>query len=456
VLAEALEPRRLLAFAAAEYFPLAGGNTWDYAGVVNDQSASSRVTSIRENGITRFDLSLLPPASSAAPVLGSSRFTVDGAGLKLHHIDAVNADAKASGDVTFSPGIYILNAAANIGDVTHVNEIDAEISVHSRIWGRINGKGSGDGAARFVGVERVNLPDGRFIDALKVTVDVDFKAYTGRWSLSGLTRFTCWLGRGIGIVKIDQTSWFKASWKTYDVTEHASVTAAGTITTSPLIASDTATLTGGVLTVNGTDAADAIALDARDGQVIATRGGVSKSFSDAATTTIDVFAYDGNDLVTIGTGVRGTYVDAGPGNDLVMGGDGADTLTGGAGKDFVNGGAGDDRVAGNGGHDHLIGAAGNDRLYGGNENDLLEGGAGVDRLWAGPGDDVLAGNGSSDKLFGEAGNDILAGGTQADLLDGGDGIDTFAVFDHAADTADGGAGVDLLASSDPDDIIVNL
>jgi Ca2+-binding RTX toxin-like protein len=455
VLLQPLERRRLLAFSAAEYFPLTGGNTWDYAGVVNGHNGVARVSSIHENGETRFDLSQIAPLPAPAPVLGSNRFSLDAAGLKLDHIDVIN-DAHHSGDVTFSPGINLLNATANIGDVMNVDGVQIDLAVHSHAWGRISGKGDASGTARVIGLERVNLSDGRFVDALKVTLNLH---YDGRafkyvlWDLTGSTVCTYWLGPGIGVVKMDQTTWLKGDAQSPGVDASASLAAAGALTASPLIPADTSALVTGVLTVNGTVAADAIAITARDDQIISTRGGVSKSFSVAA---IDVFAGDGNDLVTIGAGVRGSYVDAGPGNDRVIAGDNADTLTGGAGKDFLDGGAGDDRVAGNGGHDHLIGGAGNDRLYGGNENDTLEGAAGVDRIWGGAGDDLLAGNGSSDKLFGEAGNDTLVGGSERDVLDGGDGIDTFLLRDGSIDTANGGAGIDLLASSDPDELLTNM
>ena len=48
------------------------------------------------------------------------------------------------------------------------------------------------------------------------------------------------------------------------------------------------------------------------------------------------------------------------GNDFIFGGDGNDQLIGDAGNDFISGGAGDDMIAGNSGTDILSGGAGSD------------------------------------------------------------------------------------------------
>ena len=67
-------------------------------------------------------------------------------------------------------------------------------------------------------------------------------------------------------------------------------------------------------------------------------------------------------------------------------GDGRDRLIS---IENVNAGSGDDVVIGNRGSNTLNGQAGNDRLYGGRGNDLLIGGGGKDRLWGQGGRDTF-------------------------------------------------------------------
>jgi Ca2+-binding RTX toxin-like protein len=124
----------------------------------------------------------------------------------------------------------------------------------------------------------------------------------------------------------------------------------------------------------------------------------------------------------------GDYIDAGIGNDMVLGSNGADWVEGGAGDDFLWGMAGNDVMNGGDGADIMTGDSGpTPRLDASRHgNDVMDGGAG---------DDVMVGEGGSDVLLGGLGADILLGdqssntdsGVDAyaggDLLDGGDGDD---------------------------------
>lgn len=108
----------------------------------------------------------------------------------------------------------------------------------------------------------------------------------------------------------------------------------------------------------------------------------------AGATIVDRFTYtvtDQNGLTSTATvevtvtGIAdGIRVDAGNGNDNVLGTGGEDQLAGGNGNDVVRGGDGHDRLEGGNGTDSLFGEGGNDWLRGGNGNDLLAGGAGRD------------------------------------------------------------------------------
>jgi Ca2+-binding RTX toxin-like protein len=192
-------------------------------------------------------------------------------------------------------------------------------------------------------------------------------------------------------------------------------------------------------------------------------------------------------------------IDAGTGNDTLLGAGDANGLRGGAGSDSISGAGGNDTLEGEKGDDTLTGGTGDDALIGGDGNDLLSGGAGrdffpggaenpgnntldgggqpgdtvdystvagdvvvdlaaqtstgpgfSDRLIgiavvvAGAGNDTLRGNGVGNELVGGAGNDSLVGLGGADYLEGGDGGDTLL----------GGDGNDYLYGRSGDDSIV--
>lgn len=153
-------------------------------------------------------------------------------------------------------------------------------------------------------------------------------------------------------------------------------------------------------------------------------------------------------------------IDAGFGNDRMVGRGGADWLVGRAGADTLDGGDGNDVLFGGPGADVFLGGAGLDRAnygdsaaglvadlldpsrntglaagdsYAGIENlqgspapDDLGGDAGDNMLNGARGDDRLSGRAGADFLVGAEGNDTLWGGAGGDLLHGGAGQDVFA------------------------------
>jgi len=128
-----------------------------------------------------------------------------------------------------------------------------------------------------------------------------------------------------------------------------------------------------------------------------------------------------------------TYVDGGPGDDIIEGSlttaasTAAVTAASGScevechlevGSQTFEGGAGDDIVYGDRGNDILRGNAGDDRLYGGIGDDRLEGG---------PGNDWLSGGFGSDTIDGQEGDDFVRGdGTIDHIFDTGGGFDTLS------------------------------
>jgi hypothetical protein len=135
------------------------------------------------------------------------------------------------------------------------------------------------------------------------------------------------------------------------------------------------TLENGVLTVNGTNADDRIALRLQAGQPgilevdFGDDGSAEFSFERTEIAQIVVDAGNGGDAVRIDES-NGVFADAIP--TTINGENGDDRLVGGAGAGTLNGGNGDDA---------LFGGNGNEKLLGGNGNDTIdEGQNGKDTL----------------------------------------------------------------------------
>lgn len=142
-------------------------------------------------------------------------------------------------------------------------------------------------------------------------------------------------------------------------------------------------------------------------------------------------------VVTLGT-LQGEEIDESGEleNYYINAGGGNDTVIGGLGNDFLVGGAGDDELTGNEGNDSFIGGGG---------NDVIDGGIGADSLDGGDGNDSLVGGDGNDTLLGGAGNDTLVGGLGVlDSLDGGDGDDVITDADGVR-LVRGGAGNDTIS-----------
>lgn len=188
-----------------------------------------------------------------------------------------------------------------------------------------------------------------------------------------------------------------------------------------LAATLTANLNSGILTVEGTEAADRINLRQVAGRIsvdnITITVGANQQSSVAASVVnrIKIYGLGGNDTILLNSEsisgqeaiVRPAYIYGGDGHDTLRGGHGADWLYGGNGSDMLYGSKGDDILQGEASVDVIYGDDGNDRMWGGDGNDLLYGGAG------------------DDDLYGDAGNDSLDGGFGLDITTGGAGFDSY-------------------------------
>jgi hypothetical protein len=165
---------------------------------------------------------------------------------------------------------------------------------------------------------------------------------------------------------------------------------------------------------------------------------------------------DGNDTIDLSAVTnRGLRVDAGSGDDTVIGGSGDDIVDAGAGDDTIDlsrsvnassvyGGEGDDRIIGTAGNDIIRSQGGNDTIDAGAGRDYVEGGDDKDAIRGGDGKDTIYGGRGADTISGDAERDFINGGDGNDALSGGDGNDVlFGV--RGNDGLYGDAGDDFLA-----------
>lgn len=177
----------------------------------------------------------------------------------------------------------------------------------------------------------------------------------------------------------------------------------------------------------------------------------------------------GNDTLTGGQAVAGTFLHGNEGDDVLLGGAATDWLYGGPGADQLSGGpdidvaryedhtepvwadadgeSRDDGARGEGdtilsdvenltggdGADFLVGTAGPNSLHGGKGadwlygfggDDILTGAEGDDSILGGANNDIIRGDEGADSLYGEDGNDEIAGGPGADSIEGNAGWNT--------------------------------
>ena len=143
------------------------------------------------------------------------------------------------------------------------------------------------------------------------------------------------------------------------------------------------------------------------------------------------------DVRTDTASTEGDVIDAGAGDDQVIGSWAADRIQGGEGKDGLSGLAGDDIIEGGAGDD-TINADGIAKAGYVDSVDAAHHGA--DFVDGGEGDDVIDGGGGADTLYGGDGKDKIYGDTSADS-----GSEFFvALAFHGDDYLDGEDGDDML------------
>ena len=269
-----------------------------------------------------------------------------------------------------------------------------------------------------------------------------------------------------------------------------------------------ATLKNGVLTIEGNDLPNVIAVSQDSTSVRVNEDGKVTAFKATSVKGIVVNGGGGNDQLlgrtnlkkpmtlrggagndTLVGGAKGDVFEGGPGQDradyshrnqnmnislddvandgatndagavvekdnvrsdveVIRTGNGNDLIRGSNADNIIGAGFGLDTVYGMGGHDLLAVASRNhydpDTVYGGEGNDWIET-TGAARLTA-------HGEGGNDKIVGGSANDTLSGGSGTDSIYGNDGADDISGGDWR-DHLFGGPGNDLIRGGRGDDII---
>src|SRR5688572_273916 len=201
-------------------------------------------------------------------------------------------------------------------------------------------------------------------------------------------------------------------------------------------------LTGGTLSITGTESADHVGFAIRASTLRVWLNDVGHAFPVANVNAVQIATLGGDDRVDWTGHAIPTLLTAGAGHDIVTAGAGSDTVLGGDGNDKIHGGDEYDLLSGNAGNDQIDGGLGNDRLNGDGGNDKLFGDAGLDRLYGSAGRDYLDGGSSGDRLDAGLGTDQVFG-------QGGD--DRFYTQDDDGDLLFGGSGRDLAVVLDVQD-----
>lgn len=145
---------------------------------------------------------------------------------------------------------------------------------------------------------------------------------------------------------------------------------------SLLAAGVTASLTNGLLKIEGSDASDGIGVFQYQDRLYLL--GTDATYEASQVKAIAIDAKGGDDVIMLNPeSFGGQRIDK---LCVVNAGIGNDTVFGSAGTDIVLGGSGIDLIFGSDGNDVLMGGTETDFIFGGNGNDVLDGGAGYDWL----------------------------------------------------------------------------
>ncbi|MEL7500704.1 MAG: Calx-beta domain-containing protein [Planctomycetota bacterium] len=211
---------------------------------------------------------------------------------------------------------------------------------------------------------------------------------------------------------------------------------------------------GNQLTVPGTESAETMVVETdENGEILV--GGQATGIASTEVESLQISAGGGDDQIDLSgftaSGIT-VQIDAGSGNDTVIGSESTDLIFGRTGNDIIQGGGGNDQIYGDSGNDTLSGDFGNDFIDGGDGEDSILGNAGNDLILGGRGNDSLQGGDGDDTIFGDTG--VGDGSNGIDVIQGNDGDDVIYGEDND-DQISGGEGNDRVFGGVDQDLAVD-
>ncbi len=326
--------------------------------------------------------------------------------------------------VNLSTGVNQLGTLANVEDVT--GSAAGDTITGSNVANRLIGLGGSDslhgldGDDVLIGDSAIVSFSGNAIASIRLTDDTigndTISAGNGNnWILAGLGNDAITSGSGNNFIASDL----------------ALLNASGGLVTSleSLISgtdgNDSIISGAGNDVVIGGNGSDSINAGGGRNVVSGDRGSVFLNNGVPTTARSFVSVLSGVDLITTGNGIdsifgggNGDTINAGSGNNVVLGDDGAIIFSAG------NPNAIQTNPSTNDGNDTITTLFGNDVIHTGDGDNIVNAGDGHDDVFGGTGKDTLNGQSGDDFLVGSLGDDTLDGGSGNDVMFGGQALGT--------------------------------
>lgn len=389
---------QILVNVPQDWFPMVAGVDYYYVGTEDGGKKTTSVNTGFQQWNGRDAFIMHQVESTHETTLVDSFYVRNGTTLSLIGEHDYH-DASAAADYDFGGGVLWWD----FGQSRAVSGVPftASADVHGVT---VAGGGTQDMQVTVVGVQPLTLANGLcFPEALLVkqhaVVSGHLEASTGK-SRDSVTTVddTAYFVRGLGMVY----EWYRSQ-----DSDGTSSTSEQLLDSVPGWATFT-NVSGGILSVYGSDSSDHISFQVSGASLVVYRNGVPNKVSMAGLTGVYVGGYAGADVIDASALSIPVTINGGNGKDTITGASGKDVINGNGGDDVVNGGGGDDVIHGGAGNDVLRGNAGNDSLYGDAGLDTIQGGAGADWI------DVRDSS-SGDQVDGGADSDTA-------IIDAGDAV----------------------------------
>jgi Ca2+-binding RTX toxin-like protein len=407
---EALESRRLFAatFTAADYFPLAPGNTTQYEAFLNrtfNNGAAPSANPVGKEGtawrvaalgallldpggggywtyatvpVTRLRDTITTTGTPSETVVVDRFFHDDGRrGIRNYQIE-IGGDSNVRGNIQQLSPLPTLPQRFGTGQVSTWTSLPtvAKLTIPGTpVKGQVM-TGTDTGFTIVNADQPTETLEGfTLIQPIDVIIQQQ-QRYTlvsggNTYRISVGVQEDWQLAKGVGLIAGNTTMQIGVVGPGQNTFVVFSEQLTG-FTSSTLLSSFTKT-TGSTLRVGGTTGNDEIGAGFDGSNILVVRNGVGVSRPAAGINRIVIDSSDGNDVVgPLKLGRMKSTLIGGKGNDLVIGGSGRDLIYGGDGNDILVGGPGLDTIFGEAGNDILNGLNGADNLDGGLGNDTTK------------------------------------------------------------------------------------